>query len=268
MTDSNQPERLEAAALARSPGIVHGFFTRRGGVSKGIYASLNCGPGSDDLSENVRANRAAAMAVFGLQGADLVTLHQAHGREVLTLNNPLAVNARKAADGAVTNRPGLVLGVLTADCAPVLLADAEAGVIGAVHAGWRGALSGVIEATLQAMTGLGAQVERINAAIGPCISMASYEVDEGFALPFLDLNQRNARFFAPGARAGKLTFDLGGFVAQSLEQARVGRIERLEADTLADATRFFSYRRSLRAGETDYGRQLSAIALAPPPASQ
>lgn len=247
--------RLEARLL-QSP---HGFLGRTGGVSTGIFASLNVGLGSSDDPEAVRENRARALASVA-PGARLVTLHQVH--------SPLAVEAgdwgddrRPEADGVVTNRPGIALGILTADCAPLLLEDAAAGVIGACHAGWKGALGGVIGATVDEMVRLGADRGRIAAAVGPCIGRRSYEVDDGFRARFEAAEAENGAFFTDG-RPGHALFDLEGYCLKRLADAGVARAEGLGADTKPDAERFFSYRRKTLAGETDYGRQLSLIALA------
>jgi YfiH family protein len=230
----------------------HGFFTRRGGVSGGAYASLNCGPRSTDDPAHVAENRARAARALGAAPERLVGLRQVHG--------PLVVEADPAwstppeADALVTNRPGLVLGIVTADCAPVLLADSEAGVIGAAHAGWRGAVAGVLEATVAAMERLGARRGRIAAVIGPCIAQASYEVRA-------DLREAvgDARFFAPGRDAAHFQFDLAAYCAQRL--AGIGRVEAMGLDTLAEEARFFSHRRRTLAGGGPLGHQLSAIVL-------
>ncbi|WP_240504612.1 peptidoglycan editing factor PgeF [Tsuneonella mangrovi] len=231
-------------------------MTRRGGVSTGVIAGLNCGFGADDdpaaLAEN---RRRAANAV--LPGATLVGLHQVHSAEVVTLDNSWGDDSRPHADGFVTRRHGVLLSILTADCAPVLFADMTAGVIGAAHAGWRGAHSGVLEATVEAMEALGADRGRIAAAIGPCIAQPSYEVDEGFRAQFAEGDER---FFAP-ARAGHWQFDLPGYALARLEACGVGRAMWLGLDTYADADAFYSFRRSTHRGEPDYGRQLSLIGL-------
>ena len=247
-------------ALRALPGIDHGFFTREGGVSQGIYASLNCGLGSADSPERVAANRARALAALGQQAADLRTPVQSHSTRVAVLDGRAADGPRPEADALVTTTPGLALGILTADCAPVLLADADAGVIGAVHAGWRGALGGVLEAAIEAMIAAGAEPKRTTASIGPCIAMASYEVGPEFPAPFLAADAANADLFA-GADAGRRRFDLAGFIARRLEAFGIPAVARIAADTCADPHRFFSYRRAQLRGEADYGRQLSAIAL-------
>ena len=248
-------EVIRAAALGEVP---HGFLGRRGGVSDGVHAGLNVGVGSDDDPERVAANRRRAVAAV-LPGASLVTCHQVHSAECVTVSAPLADRPR--GDALVTDRPGLLLGILTADCAPVLLADAEAGVIGAAHAGWKGALAGVTDTTLAAMAALGARPDRITAAIGPCIARASYEVDDAFRRRFAAADPETERFFVDGARAGRHQFDLEAYVAHRLAAAGVHRVGTLGLDTYADADRFFSYRRATHRGEPDYGRQVSLIGL-------
>jgi len=250
-------ERLESAALA---GVAHGFLGRRGGVSIGIHAGLNVGLGSDDDPAAVRENRARARDAV-LPGAELVTLHQVHSARAVTVDGPLPLDARPEADALVTDRPGLLLGVLTADCVPVLLADRQAGVIGAAHAGWKGALLGVTDATLAAMERLGADRTRIAAAIGPCIGRASYEVSEGFIEPFLAEDAENARFFGAG-KPGHLMFDIAAYVTARLAREGVGRIDLLDEDTYGQPERFFSFRRSCHKAEPSYGRQISLIGLA------
>lgn len=242
---------VRAAALN---GVAHGFLGRSGGVSTGIYSSLNVGLGSDDDPAAVRENR--ARAVRAVSDADaLVTVRQVHGARAVIAQWPLADAARPEADAIVTNRRGLALGILTADCAPVLLADRAAGVIGAAHAGWKGASGGVIESVVATMEEAGAARHRIAAAIGPAIAQASYEVDDGFVARIAE-----PRWFV-GCRPGHAWFDLPGYVAARLAAAGVGSIETLEGDTCADPARWFSYRRATHAGERDYGRQLSVIAL-------
>ena len=240
-------------------GIAHGFLGRRGGVSTGAVSGLNVGLGSGDDAGAIAENRARALAAVA-PGAALVTLYQVHSADVVTVTAPFGEDARPRADGAVTNRPGLALGILTADCAPILFADVEAGVIGAAHAGWKGAFAGVASATVAAMEALGARRDRIAAAIGPAIARVSYEVDDAFLRRFEEHDPANARFFSPG-RPGHRQFDLAAYVAHRLAEAGVGQVEPLELDTYADADRFFSYRRATHRGESDYGRQLSLIAL-------
>jgi len=252
----NDVEVNRADVLA---GLPHGFLGRRGGVSVGELAGLNVGYGSNDEREAIDENRRRAIAAL-LPGAALATVHQIHSPRVVVAERAWPIDARPNADAMVSVTPGLLLGILTADCAPILLADADAGVIGAAHAGWRGALAGVAEATVDAMEKLGAQRERIAAAVGPCIAQASYEVDAGFRANFIEQDAANDRFFADGP-SGKPHFDLAGFVMQRLASAGVGQVEALRLDTYADADRFYSYRRATHRGEADYGRQVSLIAL-------
>jgi len=252
---------IRLTALGAEP-IRHAFFTREGGVSAGIFASLNCGFGSRDDPAHVRENRRRAMAALGLGAERLATVFQIHSAAVATVDRVWPLDERPRADALVTRHPGIALGILTADCAPVLFADAAAGVIGAAHAGWRGALSGVLEATVAAMTALGAEPHRIAAGIGPAIQQASYEVGPEFPAPFLAEDRANAAFFRAAPRAGHFHFDLTGYAARKLERLGLSRIERAPGDTAADAQRFFSYRRSCLRQEPDYGRELSTIALA------
>ncbi len=236
----------------------HGFFTRRGGASSGIFQGLNCGPGSSDLAEAVAINRARVAEALGAAPGDLITVHQVHSDRAVALSAPPADCPQ--ADALVTATPGLVLAVLTADCAPVLLADRAAGVVGAAHAGWRGAKAGVLEVTVSAMEGLGARAERIAAVIGPTISQAAYEVGHDFARGFLDDDPETARFFANGPGA-KPMFDLPGYCLWRLRAAGVGQAEWTRHCTYGDEGRFFSYRRATHRGEADYGRLISAIRL-------
>jgi YfiH family protein len=253
---------IQAEPLAELDGVQHRFFTRRGGVSGGLYSSLNCGYGSGDAPENVRENRSRAAGAFGLAEPDLLTVYQIHSIEVLTVGTQrwTSPGAPKA-DGLVTDQPGVALGVLSADCAPVLLADAAAQVIGAAHAGWKGALAGVVEHTIAAMEGLGARRERLTAVIGPCIGGESYEVGPEFPGPFLRQDEANAEFFRPANRAGHRLFDLAGYLLRRLALAGVSATATGH-DTLGAADDFFSYRRNTLEGVRDYGRGLSAIALA------
>ena len=253
---------IELAALSL-PGIRHGFFTRVGGVSAGVYASLNCGFGAKDEAARVSENRARAMKLLRLSPSALATAKQVHGAETVVVEKPWPEDLAPRADALVTNRPGIALGILTADCAPILLADSEARIIGAAHAGWRGALQGVIEAVVAAMEDLGASAPRICAAIGPCIGRSSYEVGPEFPAPFLAQDPANAAFFARGARAGHFLFDLPGYTEKRLKALGLKRVELSGADTAAEAARFFSYRRACLKGEPGHGLGLSAIALAP-----
>lgn len=250
-------ETLRSGALE---GVSHGFVGRRGGVSQGVCAGLNVGLGSDDDRAAIAENRRRAIAAVA-PGAKLVTVHQVHSPQVVHAVAPWPDDARPPADAMVTERPGLALGILTADCAPVLLADAAAGVVGAAHAGWKGAIGGVVEATVAAMERLGADRVRIAAAVGPCIARKSYEVDDAFFRRFAEADPENERFFADGGRADHHQFDLEAFVVSRLAAAGLGRIEALGEDTYSQPDRFFSYRRATHRGEADYGRQVSLIAL-------
>ncbi len=240
-------------------GVPHGFIGRRGGVSSGIFASLNVGLGSSDAPEAVRENRRRAVEAV-VPGAALVTLHQVHSNIVVPVTAACPDADRRHADAMVTATPGLALGILTADCAPILLADTQAGVIGAAHSGWKGALHDIAGATVAAMEALGARREHIVAAIGPCIARASYEVDAAFRDRFLSDDAAHDGFFARG-RADRFQFDLEGFVAMRLAAAGVRHVAALGIDTCPDADRWFSYRRTTHRCEPDYGRQISLIAL-------
>ncbi len=250
---------IEAVTAGVLAGVRHGFLGRQGGVSTGLYASLNCGLGSDDDRDAVRENRVRAVAAAA-PGARLVTLHQIHSPTVVTVSDDFVDDSRPRADGMVTRTPGLALAILAADCAPVLFADVEAGVIGAAHAGWRPALTGVLANTVAAMVALGAAPGRIAAAVGPAIGRKSYEIDELFRDRVLADDPAHDDFFTPG-RPGHHQFDLEGFIVRRLAAAGVGRVEALGLDTYADPRRWFSYRRTTHAGEPDYGRQISMIAL-------
>ncbi len=236
----------------------HGFFTRKGGASSGIFAGLNCGTGSSDQAEIVAINRARVAEAMGVPPEALVTVNQVHSPDVVTVTGPL--DGRPRADAMVTATPGLALAVLTADCQPVLFADPQAGVIGAAHAGWRGALDGVLEATVDAMEALGAKREAISAVIGPCISQAAYEVGPEFLDAFRDADPANTRFFANGA-GDRLLFDLPGFGLHRLRAAGVGQAEWVRHCTYRDSDRFYSFRRTTHSGEADYGRLISVIRL-------
>ena len=251
-------KRLEAAGL-RAPGIAHGFFGRDGGVSSGIYGSLNCGPGSRDDPQAVAENR-RRVAVALAPDIRLASLSQIHSAIVHVLTRDSTESVRPEGDAMVTRSPGLALGILTADCAPVLLAEPETGVIGAAHAGWKGALAGVLEATVAAMEAVGARRRHIVAAIGPAISQAHYEVGGEMRGRIL-ADEAAARFFVPGARAGHYRFDLEAYAAWRLGRAGIESIERLRLCTYPEPNGFFSYRRATHRGETDYGRQVSVIAL-------
>jgi len=254
-------EYLEAGCLKELARVRHGFFTRRGGVSEGIYASLNTGLGSRDARGNALENRRRAVAALG--GGRLVTPLQVHSAVCAVVDEPWPLDEPPRADAVATRRPGLAVAVNTADCTPVLFAEPDAGVVAAAHAGWKGALGGVLEATVEAMAGLGADPARIVCAIGPVISRDNYEVGPEFHGRFVAEDAGYARFFVPSRREGHFMFDLPGFVRMRLERAGVGRMEDLGLCTYADAERFFSYRRATHRGEPDYGRQLSAIMLTP-----
>jgi hypothetical protein len=260
MTQAATP--IESETLASLPGVRHGFFTRQGGVSDGVFASLNCGLGSGDDPRAVAENRARAMATFDLAGDALATAFQVHSAEARAITAPFAAGARPEIDGMATRVRGLALGVLAADCTPVLFADPSARVIGAAHAGWRGALSGVVEATVEAMMALGAKRHAIRASIGPTIAQASYEVGPEFPAPFLVRDADARDFFSPSTRPGHFLFDLPGYVARRLSALGVAGIDVVEHDTYAEPNLFFSYRRNTHEGERDYGRALSAIVLA------
>jgi YfiH family protein len=251
---------ITLSALNEVNRIRHGFFTREGGVSQGIYTSLNCGPGSNDDAAAVTENRARAMAMLDLEPQALVTVHQAHTAEVVVVNQPWP-GERPVADAMVTTTPGLALGILTADCAPVLFTDRRGNVVAAAHAGWKGALGGVLENTVEKMVELGAKKKSIVAAIGPCIGQRSYEVGPDFPAPFMAESAENKDFFAPARREGHWLFDLPGYVSRKLARVGVIDVTRVPADTCRDEARFFSYRRTTLRGEADYGRQLSAILI-------
>jgi YfiH family protein len=255
------PTTIILGTLGGDPKIRHAFFTRQGGVSGGPFASLNCGFGSRDNPAAVGRNRSIAAAYFDLAADRLVTCHQIHGTDIVTVERPWQRTANPRADGMVTRVPGIALGVLAADCAPVLFADRDAAVVGAAHGGWRGALAGVMEATVTAMTALGARPKRIRAGIGPCIGQDSYEVGPEFAARFADEDPESSGFFAPAARPGHFLFDLPGYIAARLRRLGLAAIERAPHDTAAEEDLFFSYRRACLRGEVDYGRGLAAIAL-------
>lgn len=257
--DPATPRR--AAALAGIAGISHGFFTRVGGVSSGVYATLNAGVGSNDKPENVVTNRARMAAALGVAVDCLLTCYQIHSATAVTATAPWRPDARPRADAIATRMEGLAIGVSTADCGPVLFADPVARVIGAAHAGWRGALGGVTDAAIAAMERLGARRERIIAAIGPMIRQPNYEIGTDLKAAFLAADAANERFFAPADRLGHYMFDLAGYAAARLAAAGVGTIEDLGVCTYGDPERFFSYRRMTHRGEADYGRHVNAIAL-------
>jgi polyphenol oxidase len=250
-------DKLTSSLLAQIP---HGFFGRRGGTSEGLYASLNVGFGSDDSPAAVRENRRRASDAV-IAEAPLLTLHQIHSATVVVADSLWPDEARPQADGVVTARPGMLLGILTADCVPVLFADPGRAIIGAAHAGWKGALGGVTDHVVDAMCALGASRDDVVAAIGPCIGRASYEVSDAFALQFEGQDPANERFFT-GGKPGHQHFDIEAYVICRLRAAGVQHIDATHLDTYAHPERFFSYRRSCHAGEIDYGRQISIIGLA------
>jgi YfiH family protein len=252
---------LQSTALASVAGVRHAFFTRDGGVSSGLYTSLNGGTGSNDTPTRVVENRARMAAALGVEPDAFVTAYQIHSPDVVTIDRPWAPQQRPRADAIVTRTPGLGIGVTTADCGPVLFADGEARVIGAAHAGWRGAFMGVLEATLVAMERCGADRARVVAVLGPTIRQPNYEVGPEFAERFTAADAQNDRFFRPSERPDHAMFDLPGYIVARLTAAGVGRIEDVGCCTYADPARFFSYRRSTHAKEPDYGRHINAIAL-------
>jgi YfiH family protein len=252
---------LHADKLGGLPGIRHAFFTRAGGVSEGIYATLNAGVGSNDARERVAENRARMAAALGRPPEHLLSLYQIHSSTVVVAEKPWPADARPRADGIVTKARGLAIAASTADCGPVLLADPQARIIGAAHAGWRGALTGVVEATITAMEALGAARPRIHAALGPMIRQPNYEVGPDLVAQFVSADPANARFFVPAARASHSMFDLAGYVMSRLERTGIGVCEDLGHCTYADPARFYSFRRTTHRGEPDYGRHLNAIVL-------
>jgi len=253
---------LQAASLRALERVRHAFFTREGGVSEGVYASLNGGPGSDDAPANVAENRARMAAGLEVAADCLLTAYQTHSPDVVTIERPWQPHERPRADAIVTAVPRLAIGITTADCTPVLFADATAGVIGAAHAGWRGAATGVLEATIAAMERCGAERDRLAVAVGPTIRQASYEVGPEFVTRFTSEDSDNERFFRPSTRPSHAFFDLPGYITARLSTAGIRRVEDLGHCTYADENRFFSYRRSTHRRERDYGRHVNAIALA------
>jgi YfiH family protein len=252
---------LQATALTKLNGIRHGFFTRSGGVSPGVYATLNGGIGSKDAPEHVSENRARMAKALGVRSDHFVSAYQIHSPDVVTVEKPWPHDQRPKADAMVTKMPGIALGISTADCGPVLFADAKARVIGAAHAGWRGAFTGVLEATVTAMEKLGADRKRIVAALGPMIRQQNYEVGPEFVTRFREAGDNNMKFFAPSVRKDHAMFDLADYATMRLERAGITTIEDLKLCTYAEPERFFSYRRMTKLGETDYGRHINAIAL-------
>jgi YfiH family protein len=254
---------VECRMLSKLPGLAHGFFGRSGGVSTGLFATLNCGLGSSDDAECVRENRERAGRRLGVSGERLLTAYQIHSADVVVVTKPWARGSQPKADAMVTRERNVALGILAADCAPVLFADAGAQVIGAAHAGWKGAITGVVEAAVDAMEKLGAARRRIVAVVGPCISQASYEVGDEFRCQFVAADPANAAFFAPGKRAGHWQFDLPAYVGQRLAKLGLEFVSVLNRCTYANEADYFSFRRTTHRGEPDYGRNLSAIVLTP-----
>ncbi len=252
---------VQSETLRALPGVAHGFGTREGGVSTGIYASLNCGAGSKDNQDHVAENRIRFAGHLGATPQALVTPFQIHSADAVVVEEPWARADAPKADAVVTARPDVAIAISTADCVPVLFADHEAKVVGAAHAGWRGALSGVLDATLDAMERLGAERSRISACIGPAISQISYEVGDEFKQTFLKQDEASARFFQQDGGQERPHFDLTGYVAARLQTAGAGSVEDLQICTYRETTRFFSYRRSCHQNEADYGRQISAIMI-------
>lgn len=253
---------VTSPSLAVLPGVRHAFFTREGGVSQGIYATLNGGRGSADSDAHVIENRLRMTAALGVADGRLATPHQIHSAIAVIADEPWSKGEAPQADAVVTSIPGLAIGIGTADCGPVLFADPDAGIIGAAHAGWKGALGGILGSTVHAMEKLGARRGSITAALGPCLRKQSYEVGEEFVAAFESADPGNVRFFVPGASEGKSMFDLGGYIVSRLLELDLARVEDLGLDTYADETRFFSYRRATHRKEPDYGRLIAAIALA------
>ena len=253
---------IEAPELKSARSLRHGFFTREGGYSGGHFASLNCGYGSGDDKPTVAKNRAVAGQSLGVPGDRMLTVWQWHSPDVIFAEAPWDPLAPPKGDAIVTTKPGLAIAVLTADCAPILFADEEAGVIGAAHAGWKGAIAGVSDATIAAMEQKGARRAAITAIIGPTISQAAYEVGPDFSAPFIKEDAGNADFFRPSPRAAHHMFDLPGYLARRMTAKGVGRVVNLGLCTYSDEARFYSYRRATHRNEKDYGRQISAIVLA------
>jgi len=252
---------ITSDALSKNTNVKHGFFTRQDGVSGGVLGSLNCGFGSSDDPANVVENRTRAMAKFGLTANHLNTVYQIHSPETAIADEPWALDNRPQADAIVTTQPNLAIGILTADCTPVLFADSDSGVIGAAHAGWKGAFGGVLENCVQTMENKGAKRSRITAVIGPCIHQKSYEVGPEFYETFVAAQVTNAGYFKPSANENHHYFDLPGYVMARLCACEIGGIDSIAVDTYSDESRFYSYRRATHLGEPDYGRGLSAIVL-------
>lgn len=253
---------IEAPELAAYPNLRHAFFTRQGGVSEGIYASLNGGLGSSDDPAKVAENRRRMAAELDLPADALVSVYQVHSPDAVIVEGPWT-GERPKADGMATAVPGIALAITTADCGPILFADPHTGIVGAAHAGWRGALTGVLESTIEAMERLGARRDKIVAVLGPTISQAAYEVSADFVTRFTDESPANDCFFMPSERTGHAMFDLPGFIATRLEDAGIGEFANVGLCTYFNEEQFFSYRRTTHRGEPDYGRLISAIAIIP-----
>lgn len=254
-------EIIRADCLADVAGISHGFFTRQGGVSAGLYGALNCGLGSSDDPDRVRQNRSRVARTLGAPRDDVMTLYQVHSATALVVDRPFEAGQIPRADALVTRTPGLAIGALAADCTPVLFADPQARIIAAAHAGWRGALGGILESTIETMIGMGAERSRIRAAVGPCINQTAYEVGPEFEAQFLSADSGNARFFARPSADARPRFDLPGYVEHRLQQAELDVVERRSPCSCDNESLFFSYRRATLRKEPDYGRQISAIVL-------
>jgi hypothetical protein len=252
---------IETEALKDIPGLRHGFFTRRGGHSQGAFSSLNCGFGSGDDRDTVARNRAVVADALNVAPDRLLTVYQEHSSNVVTVTAPWPPSSPPRADAMVTVEPGIALGVLTADCAPVIFAEETGRVAGVAHAGWKGALSGIVESTVAAMEALGAERDSLTAVIGPTISAAAYEVGPEFHDRFTAAEPRNASFFVPSRRSGHWMFDLGGYIAQRIRAFGVGQVLDLGLCTYSDEDSFFSYRRATHRREQHYGRLISAIAI-------
>jgi len=247
--------------IFNSSTVAHAFFTREGGVSTGLYQGLNCGAGSNDAPDNVTTNKRIAMTELGRAPEELVTLYQIHSTDVLVIDAQTDLNSRVKADAMVSRTPDIALGILTADCVPVLFADTDNGVIGAAHSGWKGALGNISANVIDAMIKLGARRDLIKAAIGPAIQQASYEVGPEFPAPFIEKNADYHKFFTPSINAGHHMFDLTGFVKSQIKSEKINAVDLIKNNTCTEENLFFSYRRMYHRSETDYGRQLSVIAL-------
>jgi len=261
-TETDTVMAVTSPALGALPGLRHAFFTRQGGVSQGIYASLNGGQGSGDDKAAVAENRRRMAAHLGVQPSHIVSVWQVHSADAVVVDAPWGPDGRPKADAMVSTTPGIALAINTADCGPVLFADAKTGVIGAAHAGWKGAFTGVLEATVAAMERLGAHRTAITAALGPMISRKAYEVGPEFVARFAAADAGNTRFFSPSTRPDHAMFDLHGYNRNRLARAGIGAIDDLDLCTYSDEERFFSYRRATHRSEPDYGRLIAAITLA------